>query len=140
MSRCRALNRHTLLSELIVTVFSTAKECRPAVLTVILRGVLVCGDYTPYKMGVSTGPSRGGKQQSNVTTVQSKIIEFATKVFHTVLSSLCVRYPKLLISMPNIFDAYVPLLALVRAPMLPAVLYPILRISGLSKGTHAIKQ
>lgn len=140
VSNCRAVSSHTLLSELIVTIFSTVPECRPAALTVVLKGVLVCGDYVPYKMGVRAGTNRGAKQLNYVSTAQSKIIEFATKVFHTILSSLCVRYPNLLISMHNIFDVYVPLLALIRAPLLPAVLYPIVRISGLSKGTNVRTQ
>lgn len=132
-----------IVAEVLVATFDAVTVCRPAILTSLLKGLLVCGDYASHKHGIG---SRSHGQRKNVTQtlhshshngggdIQSMIIQFASAVYHSTLRSLCKKFPSAISDLTNVLDAYVPLLSLVPLPMLPATLFPIIRIAGYSAG------
>jgi hypothetical protein len=128
-----------VVAMILVATFETVSVCRPAILTSLLKGLLVCGDYTSHRYGIS---SRSNAQSKNVTKsshsgggdMQNMIIHFACGVFHSSLRSLCEKFPSAISDLTNVLDAYVPLLSLAPLPMLPATLFPIIRIAGHSAG------
>jgi hypothetical protein len=132
-----------VVAMILVAIFETVSVCRPAILTSLLKGILVCGDYTSHKHGNS---SRSHGQRKNTTQtlhscdgdMQNLIIHFACAVFHSSLRCLCEKFPSAISDLTNVLDAYVPLLSLVPLPMLPATLFPIIRIAGYSAGSVLI--
>lgn len=128
-----------LVAAILVATFEAVSVCRPAILTSLLKGLLVCGDYTSHKHGISSRSH--GQRKSIIQTahsgtgdVQTMIIHFACTVFHRSLRSLCEKFPCAISGLTNVLDAYVPLLSLVPLSMLPSTMFPIIRIAGYSAG------
>jgi hypothetical protein len=132
-----------VVAMILVATFESVSVCRPAILTSLLKGLLVCGDYSSHKHGIS---SRSHGQRKNTAQtqhsgdgdVQNLIVQFACAVFHSSLRRLCEKFPSAISDLTNVLDAYVPLLSLVPLPMLPATLFPIIRIAGYSAGSVLI--
>lgn len=151
-----------VIVEFLVAIFESVSSSRSAVLNSLLKGILICGDHVPYEQKKSTfSNSHLSSGSSSLTTLsnphlllrnnvrknvnynhatdqshklQSEIVHFANTVFTMTLSYLCSRQPKIISSMYNILDTYVPLLSLLPIRMLPSALFPIMRISGGNQG------
>ena len=127
-----------VVAQILVTTFEAVSVCRPAILTSLLKGLLVCGDYVSHKHGISSrshGLKKDVAHTAHSVDVQNMIIRFACAVYHSALHSLCRKFPSAICDMTNVLDVHVPLLSLLPLPMLPTTLFPIIRISGHSAGT-----